>query len=679
MRHPGLIAALPLLWAVTVAAGTPDAQVPGTPAAVTPAPPAPATLQQQFNTASDAEQAGDCTTALPLFEALAKDRRVKPGSLPAAAIAVRQGHCLFALGRPDEGEALVEAGLPVMRNAGADFVGDVAGAEMELGNLATINHDETLAVAHYQAVLALMTGNGRITPLIRLAAVTAFDGDARPLGYADEALKIALAAPRPDNQMLAYIHDVHGRILLNQGQDKPAYAELKQALALAGGLTERVRLNDIELRGDLAQAALLNGDRNGARTYLAWTGAGHIAESPFAIAVSMKAPDCGTETGLKPQDTAIVDFAIGDDGGVAGAQTVYTRGNFAVATAFAKAVDSWFWRPEDVAKVPAFFRQLTRVEMRCSNSGGNVPGIRTPLARRYAAWAQTVLTTLPTDLPTAALRLRALKDAGDAAVARGDFAAGLAALGLRAIADPRVGGPQVAAFDEPLGLGRKAGVPAEALNALSVLQMDRQVALTLRARGRHQRLADWANLLPLADQAPLAGDPLAADTLRLMAVPARPDAGERAAALALAQRVADDGGLPAHAPLRQEALLWLANDAARGGQIDAAQAYFQRTGLDSEQCALIGPKPAMRSSGASGSDYPTEALQMGFEGWVELEYNINADGTTAAARALISYPPFVFEDAATGMAHGIRYERSYRPGGGEACSAEQQSIKFLIH
>ena len=102
-------------------------------------------------------------------------------------------------------------------------------------------------------------------------------------------------------------------------------------------------------------------------------------------------------------------------------------------------------------------------------------------------------------------------------------------------------------------------------------------------------------------------------------------------------------------------------------------------GAQSEQCALIGPKPAMRSSGASGSDYPTEALQMGFEGWVELEYNINADGTTAAARALISYPPFVFEDAATGMAHGIRYERSYRPGGGEACSAEQQSIKFLIH
>ena len=69
---------------------------------------------------------------------------------------------------------------------------------------------------------------------------------------------------------------------------------------------------------------------------------------------------------------------------------------------------------------------------------------------------------------------------------------------------------------------------------------------------------------------------------------------------------------------------------------------------------------------------------MGFEGWVKLEYNINADGTTAAARALISYPPFVFEDAATGMARNIRYERSYRPGGGADCNAEQQSIKFAI-
>lgn len=675
MRHRGHAAAMPLLWALTVSAGLAHAE---TPASALTAPSAPPTMQQQFNTASNAEQAGDCKTALPLFEALASDPRVKPGSLPAAAIAVRRGHCLFTFGRDDEGEAQVEAGLPVMRQAGANFAGDVAGAELELGNLAALRHDENLAIAHYQAALVLTTGDERVVPLLRLAAVTAFDGDDRPLGHADEALKIAMAAPHPDKKVLAYIHDVHGRILLNQGQVKAGYTELKQALDLSGGLTDRVHLEDVQLRGDLAQAALLNGDREGARNYLAYTGAGHIAESPFAIAVSMKAPDCGSETGLKPEDTAIVDFAIGADGGVTGAQTVYTRGTYAVAAAFAKAVNTWFWRPEDLAKVPAFYRQLTRVEMRCSNSGGNVPRIPTPLSRRYAAWARTVLMTLPTELPTAALALQALKDQGDAAVARGDFRAGAAALGLRAIVDPRAGRAQVAAFDEPLALGQKAGIPQEAMNALRVLHMARQVIVTVRERDRRERLADWDRLLPMADQAPLVSDPLAADTLRLLAVPSRPDGNERSAAIALALRVADDGGLPAHAPLRQEALLWLANDAARAGQLDVAQGYFQRTGLDSEQCALIGPMPAMRWSGVSSSDYPMEAWRMGFEGWVKLEYNINADGTTAAARALISYPPFVFEDAATGMARNIRYERSYRPGGGAACNAEQQSIKFAI-
>lgn len=351
-----------------------------------------------------------------------------------------------------------------------------------------------------------------------------------------------------------------------------------------------------------------------------------------------------------------------------------------MAAAFAKAVDGWLWRPEDIVRLPAFYRALTRVEMRCSNSGGNAPGIRTPLVRRYVAWARTVLPGLPADLPTAALRLQALESEGDAAATRGDFAAATAALGLRAIADPRAGRAQIAAFDDALAWAHKANAPAEVTTALAVLRMDREVAMAASAQNRthRTRLADWGSLVSQADQLPLAADPLAADTLRLLAIPSKPDGSEHAAAIALAQGVADDAGLPDRAPLRQNALLWLANDAARAGQTKAAQAYFTRTGLDQEQCALIGPMPPMRWSGASGSDYPTEALNMGFEGWVRLEYNINADGTTAATRALISYPPFVFENAATAMARDIRYERSYRPGGGQACTAEQQSIKFSI-
>jgi outer membrane biosynthesis protein TonB len=86
----------------------------------------------------------------------------------------------------------------------------------------------------------------------------------------------------------------------------------------------------------------------------------------------------------------------------------------------------------------------------------------------------------------------------------------------------------------------------------------------------------------------------------------------------------------------------------------------------------------MKSSGASSSDFPTEALRYGFEGWVDLEFDINTNGTTAHARPIIAYPPFVFVSAATGMARNIRYQASYRPSEKFACSAHQQTINFHI-
>ena len=49
---------------------------------------------------------------------------------------------------------------------------------------------------------------------------------------------------------------------------------LKRALADSGGLTMKSNLSDIATRYDLAQASLMAGKRDEARTYLAYTGAG---------------------------------------------------------------------------------------------------------------------------------------------------------------------------------------------------------------------------------------------------------------------------------------------------------------------------------------------------------------------------------------------------------------------
>lgn len=69
---------------------------------------------------------------------------------------------------------------------------------------------------------------------------------------------------------------------------------------------------------------------------------------------------------------------------------------------------------------------------------------------------------------------------------------------------------------------------------------------------------------------------------------------------------------------------------------------------------------------------------MGFEGWVRTAFDIAPDGRTVAPRVVIAYPPFVFDEAANGIARGTRYTSTFRPEGALACSGEQQSVRFLL-
>ena len=70
---------------------------------------------------------------------------------------------------------------------------------------------------------------------------------------------------------------------------------------------------------------------------------------------------------------------------------------------------------------------------------------------------------------------------------------------------------------------------------------------------------------------------------------------------------------------------------------------------------------------------------MGFEGWVRIEYDIKADGNTAAQRAIVAYPPFVFREAATGIAKGLVYTQSFRPDGSAGCGGQQENVRFTMN
>ena len=250
-------------------------------------------LQQDFDTASAAQANHDCLTAIPIFERLASDPDVKPGTLPDGMIALRLGICLAERARYDEAEKQILSGLPIVGRGGSQLADDLSQGEEALGDIYEHRRNHDAAVDHYKKAVDLLPQGDRFLLYTKLAKETQFDGGAEALGYIDQAQKEIEAQSKPDRSWLAATHTIRGRILMNQGQNKAALSELKKALELSGGLTNKVTLGEVSMRGDLAEAALLNGDKEDARLYLAYTGAGRIEASPFAIAASMSAPQCG--------------------------------------------------------------------------------------------------------------------------------------------------------------------------------------------------------------------------------------------------------------------------------------------------------------------------------------------------------------------------------------------------
>jgi tetratricopeptide (TPR) repeat protein len=621
------------------------------------------TPQEDFDAASTAAAAHDCAKAIPMFEALESSPNVKPGSLTASVISLRKGICLIEQGRAAESESAILAGLPVVEKAGKDFAIDAGQALLTLGDTALVKLDYDRAKDYY--------GKARQVPLLEQLALaglikaTTFEPGPEPLAYADEGIRLASAQPKPSKETLAAFHTLKARVLLSRGQTETAYAVLKNALDLSGGLTLRTTLSESAMRGDLALAAMLLNRKDDARKYLAYTGAGRITASPFATAVSMAPPDCGEETGLRPEDFAVVEFGISGDGSINSAQTVYTRGGPAVAVAFAKAVREWYWRAEDLAKIPAFYRIATRVELRCSTAGEPSPSLLKPLSDRFGEWAAQHLKSAGPSPGTRADLIAVLRHELAGREAEKDIAGQVAASGLLAIADPRVSTEILAMLDRAIAISTSAHVPAHARNTLRVLRLwNSPYVKSVKSRTVRGDLA------ALLQDPALTQDALAIDTLRLLE--------DTATGASVTQQVADDDRLALHHPLRQLALLKLANRAASSGDLAGAQAFFGRTGLTEQQCAFIGAKPSLRRTGADSNDFPMEAMQYGFEGWVNLEFDITADGKTINARPVIAYPPFVFVDAAKGMTRDIRYEASYRPSGSVACNAHRETIRFIL-
>ncbi len=634
-----------------------------------PQPPAAApTLQQLFDQATAAAAEGQCTTAVQAFEQIEKNDKAMASATVRAAVDVRKGYCLAMLERADEGDAAIRRGLPVLAAKGSGFAEEVRQAHLALAKIATLRFDYSTAATEYRIALDSATGPARLQPLLGLSQVLMFDKDGEAIRYAAEARTLVQSDKSFGKRAIASVQTQYARALLNAGRVKEGYAELKDSLRKQGGLDLKVDLGDLTTRADLAIAAWLDHDVRGARMYLAYTGAGRFKDSPFTRATDMDLPPCGEATGLKPEDSAIIEFSLADDGHVNGVLPIYVPAGRIAAVAFGRAVSGWSWTPEAAKSIPALFRATTRIELRCTTSAER-PELTAPLKQALVDWLDSLHVAEPGWAEMPAAKAAPLERAALAeARAKGDRAGTLVAalaLGDNGVADLV---ERMAAFSEAVALG----------DALSAAPAVRAYLAINKATFGYDYAAQDAALRALLTRPEFRDDPLSAATLRVLIATPRFRRRAPADGDVLLAAVTDGTALPDRHPLKVAALLQRANIVAAKGDLAAAQQFFAQTGLTSRQCSLLGLKPEVRALGNTNEAYPLAAQQMGFEGWVKVEFDVATDGRTIAPRIVSAYPAYVFDEAGVSMFKSVRFTSSYRPEDGVACTAESKPVNFRL-
>ncbi|MEA3047648.1 MAG: hypothetical protein QOJ53_1980 [Sphingomonadales bacterium] len=644
-------------------------------AALTVAPPMPApaqppqpSIQQQFDAASAALDAHDWAEAVRGYEAL--ETRIR-NSRTLAIARTRRATALVELGRIEEAATLLRDSLPALSAEDSSLYADRVTGFTALGQIAESRLDYDEAQRRYRQASDIPVPDDRKLPALRGLIQTQLFGNAEgALRDADAALR-AVAASSPGNQPLqAKFHTLRGRALLNLGRFAEAQAELELAMRQLGDLTLRADINDLVARSDLAIAALLAGDGDRARRYLAYTGAGRLqrgAINPY----SFNLPPCGGD--LSPDDVAVVQLGIADDGRVTYAMPIYASRQGAVALAFARAARDWAFYPRPAGEVPSLLRAAVRIEMRCSDLAdpdGDVEEGSTLLPRLIAfdrAWAQAIDANLAR--PTAAVRA-SLAEA-DAAGEAGRHGA-LPLLLILANRGDVTFAERTAFLRRALALAASDRAPDEVIAAIAIAAGRRQVPRVWIGNRARPDAPDYDTILAYPE---VRLSPRITAMIRL--AQARRFYYDRDDDRALLAASGAIRALPDRAPtdpLLQQARQLLVVVNADRGDMNAARAAHQAMGPGAPRCGLL---PRHRRDSAGSSDFPDEALRWGFEGWGVNELALTPQGEVALARTVMAYPPFVFGQAARRVAGRTRHEPTYVPDGA-ACTYDRQAVRFVL-
>lgn len=623
-------------------------------------------VQQQFDVATAASDAGNWAEALRLFEALeARTTNVRT----LALVRVRKGAILVELGRLEEAAASIRAGLPGIPADDATLDADRFVGVYSLGRIAEHGLDYAEALSLYRRAAAIPVADLDRLHAQRGIIQTQLFTDAPGAIQAAEAALRLIASAAPGNRALqGQFHTLKGRALLNLGRFPDTRRELQTALRLLGNLTMRVDRSDLLARSDLAIAALLAGDPDDARRYLAYTGAGRFAEGYIALSPDVAQPPCsGT---LTPDDVAVIELFVGADGGIGNVTPVYASRQGPAAIALARAARAWSFDPEGARRVPVLFRSVVRLEVRCSKDAslirffGNVHAVQWRLAAANPAWAAALAAQ--TNRPAAALRaeLAALERRGDPE-AQTMLTLLLALAGRGDVESPE----REALLRRSLPIADALDVPP-AVSAAIALAIGHEQLVEDNDRDR-PRDFDYEALLALPE---IARSPEAAAFVRLANGRRHYRADELNDAAAIFAGVRAMPEARSGGPLATEALELEAAVHAARGDMAAARSAFEARGTETGPCGL---PPRLQRFRASSNDFPNDAQRWGFEGWATSEIAVAPNGRAVETRTVVAYPPFVFAESAREIAGRNRYEPFYSPRG-EPCIVGTQKVTFRL-
>ena len=673
MRNFGTLISIGLLGTATPLL----AQTPTAPTQAETPPKPKSSVQQQFEAGTAAINAGDWQRAFDIYSALEKTLGARtPPSKSIGIVRLRKGLTLIKLGRADEGEATLNAALAQIPSTDTNMADDRSDALITLGELAERRYDYPGAITRFRAALT-DTSNAavKLAAYSHLIPIGIFVDRDAALADADAALALVAQHPEANKEWPGTLRAMRGRVLMNMGRLKEARADLTKSISQLGGLgTSKINLLDATARSDAAIASLRDNARDEARRYLAYAGATQQADQGFRVGNNMNPPSCGGKNGPKPEDVAVVEFNIREDGSVGVARPIFFSGEPAGAIDFARAVSGWVWRSEDLKEVSPFYRALTRVELRCTVvfAKPNQFTLLVPAINAWLASQKADFNIVDTSNQASKLQEYNLE------LVRREIRFGKNSIKL---IDPllNLSFSSLLAADISKNHAQRAYDIALSVNAPAQVRAFLGLALWRFVDNPIKNAANDPYHLQLSKALTdpvIANDPIASAAIRLAFFDTLSEKNRLIEGAAALKLIIDDASLPAKDPYKVGALTRLASLEFNQGKIEDARSLFAQTGLSSQQCALVDAQPLKTSGKLKVKDYPDSAYQYGFGGWAVVEFDIDSNGATTNQRPIIAWPPFVFGEAVANGIKRFQYQQTYRPEGGLGCSGQRHAQGF---